>query len=140
MRRTLAEVEAPIFRGGPGLLIAPGLIVGLGPICCKHPSCCLEVGARLVETGGGGRDLDAIQETWLVHLIDVHVGTIMRSVGNPTNAVPQWQWRCGFYPGSTPGECMLILAGERWRAMMWPFGQARQCHDGLRSSAMFFGW
>ncbi len=32
------------------------------------------------------------------------VGTIGRSVGNP-NAAPQWQWRCGFYPGSRPGEC-----------------------------------
>jgi len=44
------------------------------------------------------------QETWLVYHGDVHVGTIMRCVGNP-NAAPQWQWRCGFYPGSDPGEC-----------------------------------
>jgi hypothetical protein len=34
----------------------------------------------------------------------LHVGTIMRSVGNP-DAAPQWQWRCGLYPGSEPGEC-----------------------------------
>jgi hypothetical protein len=27
----------------------------------------------------------------------------MRSIGNP-NAAPRWQWRCGFYPGSEPGE------------------------------------
>jgi hypothetical protein len=27
----------------------------------------------------------------------------MRCVGNP-NMAPQWQWRCGFYPGSEPGE------------------------------------
>ena len=34
---------------------------------------------------------------------DVHFGTIARSVGNP-NAKPQWQWLCGFYPSSWPGE------------------------------------
>jgi hypothetical protein len=28
----------------------------------------------------------------------------MRCVGNP-NTAPQWQWRCGFYPGSGPGKC-----------------------------------
>ena len=50
------------------------------------------------------RDPDAHQETWLVYYGDVHVGTIRQSVGNP-NAAPQWQWRCGFYPGFEPGEC-----------------------------------
>ena len=49
------------------------------------------------------RDPDAQQETWLVYYGDVHVGTVMQSVGNPDAA--QWQWRCGFYPGSEPGEC-----------------------------------
>jgi hypothetical protein len=49
------------------------------------------------------RDPDAHQETWLVYYGDVHAGTIMRCVGNP-NMAPQWQWRCGFYPGSEPGE------------------------------------
>jgi hypothetical protein len=50
------------------------------------------------------RDPDAHQETWLVYYGDVHAGTIMRCVGNP-NMAPQWQWRCGFYPGSELGEC-----------------------------------
>jgi hypothetical protein len=40
---------------------------------------------------------------WLIYFGDVHVGTISRCVGNP-NAEPQWQWLCGFYPGSDPGE------------------------------------
>ena len=35
---------------------------------------------------------------------DVHAGTIAQCVGNP-GAAPKWQWRCGFYPGSQPGEC-----------------------------------
>jgi hypothetical protein len=62
---------------------------------------CHALSARLVETWGGGRaDLDAIQETWLVHLIDFHVGTIS-GVRLPSG-----------------DQCMLVLAGERWRAMM----------------------
>jgi hypothetical protein len=66
------------------------------------------------------RDPDALQETWLIYFGDVHVGTIMRSVGN-RNAAPQWQWRCGFYPGSNPGECK---AGTSLT-----FGQARADFD-----------
>ena len=33
----------------------------------------------------------------------VHVGTIAERVGNPHDT-DQWQWSCGFYPGSEPGE------------------------------------
>ena len=43
------------------------------------------------------------QDCWHVDYGDVHVGTIARSIGNP-NAAPQWQWRCGFYPGCDPGQ------------------------------------
>ena len=43
------------------------------------------------------------QDCWHVYFGDVQVGTIVRSVGNP-NAEAQWQWQCGFYPGSEPGE------------------------------------
>ena len=42
-------------------------------------------------------------DCWQIYFGDVRVGTIAKSVGNP-NAVPQWQWHCGFYPGSNPGE------------------------------------
>ena len=34
---------------------------------------------------------------------DVHVGTIARRVGQPVDN-DAWQWLCGFYPGSNPGE------------------------------------
>jgi len=34
---------------------------------------------------------------------DVRVGTIARRVGNPFDTDP-WEWDCGFYPGSHPGE------------------------------------
>ena len=43
------------------------------------------------------------RDSWLIYFGDVHVGTIAKSVGNP-GAVEQWQWLCGFYPGSNPGE------------------------------------
>src|SRR4029078_11030789 len=42
-------------------------------------------------------------DCWHVYYGDVHVGTIARSVGNP-GAAEAWQWLCGFYPGSNPGE------------------------------------
>jgi hypothetical protein len=34
----------------------------------------------------------------------VVVRPIAECVGNP-GAAPKWQWNCGFYPGSRPGEC-----------------------------------
>jgi hypothetical protein len=57
------------------------------------------------------RDPNAHQQTWLICYGDVHAGTIMRCVGNP-NAAPQWQWGCGFYPGSRPGECTTGTAAS----------------------------
>jgi hypothetical protein len=48
--------------------------------------------------------LTHIKRPWLIYFGDVLVGRIMRSVGNP-GAAPKWEWRCGFYPGSDPGEC-----------------------------------
>jgi hypothetical protein len=42
-------------------------------------------------------------DCWHIYFGDVHVGTIARAVGNPS-AGEQWQWLCGFYPGSHPGE------------------------------------
>ncbi|MEY9636768.1 hypothetical protein ABIF66_005022 [Bradyrhizobium japonicum] len=44
-------------------------------------------------------------DCWRIHYGDVHVGTISRSVGIP-GAAESWQWSCGFYPGSNPGERM----------------------------------
>jgi hypothetical protein len=49
-------------------------------------------------------DRNCAQETWRIYYGDVHVGTISERAGNPTGG-DQWQWRCGFYPGSEPGEC-----------------------------------
>lgn len=50
------------------------------------------------------RDPDARQKGWLIHYGDVQVGSIGLRSGNPIGSDP-WQWRCGFYPGSNPGDC-----------------------------------
>lgn len=50
------------------------------------------------------RDPDARQAAWVIHYGDVRVGAIAERTGNPTGT-PCWQWTCGFYPGSRPGEC-----------------------------------
>jgi len=42
-------------------------------------------------------------DSWLVYYGDVHVGTIARAAGTP-NAMTQWKWSWGLYPGSNPGE------------------------------------
>jgi hypothetical protein len=42
-------------------------------------------------------------DCWHVYYGDVNVGTIARQVGQPHDEYP-WQWLCGFYPGSSPGE------------------------------------
>lgn len=50
------------------------------------------------------RDPDARHESWLTYYGDVHVGSIGLRSGNPVDSDP-WQWLCGFYPESRPGEC-----------------------------------
>ena len=80
----------------------------------QHPAASLPTvfGAIIVHAHPNPpRDPEAHQERWLIYCGDVHAGTIIRSIGNP-NAVPQWQWRCGFYPGSGPGECTVGTAAS----------------------------
>ena len=47
-------------------------------------------------------------DCWHVYYGDVHAGTIAIRVGCPHDE-DQWEWSCGFYPGSRPGE---IQAGN----------------------------
>ena len=49
-------------------------------------------------------DPDAREECWHIYYGDVHAGTIAIRSGIPYDEEP-WGWRCGFYPGSKPGEC-----------------------------------
>jgi hypothetical protein len=44
------------------------------------------------------------QDCWHIYYDgDIHAGTIAKRVGNPHDTDP-WEWVCGFYPGSKPGE------------------------------------
>ena len=49
------------------------------------------------------RSTDAREECWHIYYGDVHAGTIAIRSGNPHDEDP-WEWHCGFYPGSHPGE------------------------------------
>jgi hypothetical protein len=42
-------------------------------------------------------------DCWHAYYGDVHAGTIAIRVGCPHDKDP-WEWSCGFYPGSRPGE------------------------------------
>jgi hypothetical protein len=42
-------------------------------------------------------------ETWHVHCADVRVGLIEERSDIPKPSDP-WEWRCGLYPGSAPGD------------------------------------
>jgi hypothetical protein len=48
------------------------------------------------------RSADHRHKCWHIYYGDFHDGTIVERVGNPHDN--QWQWSCGFYPGSEPGE------------------------------------
>jgi hypothetical protein len=41
--------------------------------------------------------------TWHVHYAGVRIGVIVERSGAPPSS-DQWQWCCGFYPGSNPGD------------------------------------
>jgi hypothetical protein len=66
------------------------------------------------------RDPDSREEAWLIFYGDVHVGTIGRRSGNPTGT-DAWDWRCGFYPGSDPGDSTGGTAAD--------FDQARDAFE-----------
>src|SRR4030088_3456395 len=74
-----------------------GRAVALG--CCLAPrpalQCCMPELTR--------RRYPERPDCWHVYYGDVHVGTIAIRNGNPHDEDP-WEWSCGFYPGSLPGE------------------------------------
>src|ERR1700704_2735725 len=69
---------------------------------------------------------------------DVQVGTVKTRTGNPW-ATPSWELRCGFYPGSRPGECSSGTAAtfEKARA---GFGRAWEVLLSERTDADFQAW
>jgi hypothetical protein len=57
------------------------------------------------------RDRKARGEAWRIFYGDIHVGSIAERSGNPVGT-DQWSWRCGFYPGSNPGEASYGTAAS----------------------------
>jgi hypothetical protein len=55
------------------------------------------------------RSSDQRHECWHIYYGDNQAGTITIRTGNPHETDP-WQWRCGFYPGSHPGEHQSVTA------------------------------
>ncbi|MGJ4950047.1 hypothetical protein [Bradyrhizobium sp. HKCCYLS20291] len=49
------------------------------------------------------RDKESPNETWHIYFGDVQAGTIAKRTEGPPGSTA-WQWFCGFYPGSHPGE------------------------------------
>jgi hypothetical protein len=84
------------------------------------------------------RDPDVAQETWRVYYGDVHVGTIAVRSGIPQDQ-PAWGWRCGFYPGSNPGECTSGTAATFDQARA-NFEAAWRVFSAKRTEADYQAW
>ena len=66
---------------------------------CLPPSIALQRMPELTRR----RSTEARAECWHIYYGDIHAGTIAIRTGNPHDEDP-WEWHCGFYPGSEPGE------------------------------------
>lgn len=66
------------------------------------------------------RRLDTNFESWAIYYGEVLVGSISARSGVPKHA-NQWQWTCGFYPGSGPREMTTGTAVD--------FAEAREMFD-----------
>src|ERR1017187_4267612 len=77
-------------------------------------------------------------ETWHVHYAGVRVGVIVERSGAPPSADP-WQWCCGFYPGSNPGDDRHGTAAT-FEAARAAFEAAWRDYLPKRSEADFEDW
>jgi hypothetical protein len=68
----------------------------------------------------------------------VRASTIMARVGNPHDTEP-WEWHCGFYPRSRPGECTTGTA-ETFDHARAEFKAACRVFFANRTEADFQVW
>jgi hypothetical protein len=78
------------------------------------------------------------QDCWRVFYGDVCVGTIGRRAGVPID-VDQWEWGCGFYPGTEPGEG-YSGTGATFEAARTGFEAAWRTFLPMRTEADFQAW
>jgi hypothetical protein len=84
------------------------------------------------------RSTDAPEACWHVYYGDVHAGTIAIRTGIPHDEHP-WEWHCGFYPGSHPGEQQIGTA-ETFDEARADFEQAWLVFLSNRTEADFQAW
>ena len=78
------------------------------------------------------------QDCWHIYFGDVQVGTIAGRAGQPFDQDP-WEWRCGFYPGSDPGEQEGGTAADFERARA-NFEEAWLAFSTRRTEADYQAW
>ena len=81
---------------------------------------------------------DAREEFWHIYYGDIHAGTIAIRTGNPHDEDP-WEWHCGFYPGSEPGEQQNGTAATFDEARV-DFERAWRVFLSKRTEADFQAW
>jgi hypothetical protein len=84
------------------------------------------------------RDPEAREECWPIYYDDVLAGAIAIRTGNPHDTEP-WEWRCGFYPGSRPGECSSGTS-ESFEQARADFEAAWQVFLSKRTESDFQAW
>ena len=84
------------------------------------------------------RSVDHRQECWQIFFGDIQAGTITERVGNPHDT-ERWEWRCGFYPGSNPGEHQSGTAASFAEARA-DFERAWKIFLSKRTEADFQEW
>jgi hypothetical protein len=77
-------------------------------------------------------------DCWHVYYGDVNVGTIARRVGQPHDEDP-WEWLCGFYPGSEPGE-QTNGTGASFQEAREGFEEAWRTFSARRTPADYQAW
>ena len=77
-------------------------------------------------------------DCWHVYFGDVQVGTIARRSGVPFD-VNQWEWSCGFYPGSEPRDHLSGTATSFEQAHTG-FETAWRTFSAKRTEADYQAW
>ncbi|WP_156438127.1 hypothetical protein [Bradyrhizobium valentinum] len=77
------------------------------------------------------------RDGWLVYAADVMAGSIVKESGLAGSE--HWVWRCGFYPGSNPGERRSGTAATFEEARL-QFERAWMAFVARRTEADFDRW